>query len=377
MDLHGAMEVEEIGDGESDLIKSIRHIIGDKIPIVGSLDLHGNISPYLAKNVDLLTAFRTAPHVDEMQTKERAFKHLISCIRKNIHPRNILIKVPIIMPGEYATTASKPAKSLYAKLNRIDSIKGIMDSSILIGCAWTDSPNTSISVIVVAEDGVNKGSTIASSLAKDIWKERVNFKPNVDLLPAEEAISKAVKLKEHPIFISDSGDNVTAGGGGDLPIMLEFLLRKGINNAVIAGIADRESLERCIKYGCGKKIRLEIGGKLDSINGQPLSVLAKINKIRPSTTAVINISGVSVIITSERKVFTNLSDFRDAGIDPLRYKIIVVKLGYLFSELQNIAKKSIIALTPGFTDFNLKRFSYRRIKRPIYPLDGDFEWSPD
>lgn len=374
MRLHGAMEVEEIGDGESDLVNSVREVVGLDIPIVASLDLHGNIAPAFAESTNVLTALRTAPHVDGSQTERRAVNHLVRCVRDGIRPVNVLIKIPLLLPGEFAVTEIEPARSLYAKLSEIESEEGILDASILIGCAWTDSPYTSVSVIVVAEEDTGKAHEYAAALARDIWIRRGEFGPDAETVPVEEAISEAMEAKERPVFISDSGDNVTAGGAGDIPLLLEKLLDAGATDTVIAGLADPDAVTRCAQAGAGSEITLKIGGKLDKVNGYPLEVTGIVEHIDSPSLAVLKVEGVKVILASDRRAFTTLRSFEQAKVNPLDQKIVVVKVGYLFSELRGIAQKAIMALSPGFTNLQLEQLPYKRIMRPIFPLDGDFEW---
>jgi microcystin degradation protein MlrC len=377
MRLHGAMEVEGIGDGESDLVNSIRDVVGLDIPITASLDLHGNIAPKFAELTNALTALRTAPHVDGSQTEQRAVNHLVRCLNDGIRPINILVKIPLLLPGEFAVTNMEPASSLYARLNDIESQDGILDASILIGCAWTDSPYTTVSAIVVAEgdDQREKAFEQAGSLARDIWMRRAEFGPDAEMSSVDDAVWKAVESKEHPFFVSDSGDNVTAGGAGDIPIILEKLLSLNAKDAVIAGLSDSEGVKSCIQAGVGSKITLNVGGKLDKINGYPFEVTGVVEYIESPSLAVLKVDGVKIILTSDRRAFTNPQSFKHANIDPLEQKIIVVKLGYLFAELRPIAKKSVMALSPGFTNLMMDQLPFKNVIRPIYPLDRDFEWN--
>ena len=92
--------------------------------------------------------------------------------------------------------------------------------------------------------------------------------------------------------------------------------------------------------------------------------------------AVIQVEGVTVIVTSQRQGFTTVADFTRAGVDPLAYKIVVVKLGYLFPELIAIAPKALMALSPGASDLDLARLPYQRIARPMFPVDKEFRWVP-
>jgi len=375
MGLHGALEVEEIGDGESDLVGDVRGIVGWDIPIVASLDLHGNIAPALAKSTNILTALRTAPHIDGLETERRAVGHLVRCLKEDIRPINIMIKLPLLLPGEFAVTEVEPARSLYSKLQQIESEQGILDASIMIGCAWTDSPYNTVSVIVVAEEDSKKARECANSLANDIWSHHKEFKADTETACIEEAVAKAIQSRENPVFISDSGDNVTAGGAGDIPIILEKLLEAGATDIVVAGITDADAVKQCIQTGVGSVITLSIGGKLDKANGYPLEVTGAVEYLKPPSLAVLKVKGVRVVLASDRRAFASLHNFEQVNINPSEQKIVVVKLGYLFAELRPIARKSIMALSPGFTTLLLDQLPYKNIIHPIYPLDGDFEWT--
>ncbi len=374
MSLHGAMDVEGIGDGESDLIKAVREVVGPEIPIAGSLDLHANTSPILAESTNVLTAYRTAPHVDGRETQERAVNHLIRCVKDGIRPVNVLIKLPLFLSGEWAVTKAEPARSLYAMLPDIESEPGILDASILIGCAWTDSPYTSVSVIVVGENDDEKARESAESLAREIWSRREEFGPEVETASVEEAVSIAMAAKERPVVISDSGDNVTAGGAGDIPIFLDKLLEAGATDAVISGFTDPDAMKACVQAGVGSEITLTLGGKLDKISGYPFEVTGIVEHIHPPSLAVLAVEGVKVILVSERRPVVSSQGFQQAKLDPQEQKIMVVKMGLLMSDMRDISRRSIMALSPGFTSLMLEELPYKRIMRPIFPLDQDFEW---
>lgn len=379
LSLHGAMEVEEIGDGESDLIKSIREIIGPEVLISASFDLHGNVAPAVVDGLDVLTALRTAPHRDGIETRHRALSLLIRCLQDKLRPVSVLIKPPLLLPGEFAVTEIEPAGSLYRMLDEIDNVPGILTSSLFIGFAWADSPYASTSVIVVAEKDRDLAWQQAAGLAQRVWDRRQEFKPDAPMASVDEAIAAAMDSKEVGIFISDSGDNVTAGAAGDIPLFVEKLLAAKAKDAIVAGIADAEAVARCQEAGAGGQLTLKIGGKLDKINGRPLEISGKVIKLDPPnqpTLAVIRVDGVDVILTRDRRAFTTLSSFQNAGIEPLKRKIVVVKLGYLFPELRDNAHMAIMALSPGFSDLRMEMLPFKRLRRPIFPLDRDFNWRP-
>lgn len=384
LDLHGAMEVEEIGDGEGDLVAAVRALVGNAPLIAVSLDLHGNISPALVGSADILTAYRTAPHRDEEATRRRALTHLVRALRDKLRPIPVLIKVPLLLAGEAAMTVEEPASSLYARLGELERRPGIMDASLLIGCAWTDSAYTCASVIVVAERDRELARGTAAELAEEVWARRRDFGFSVEVAPVDEAIRQAMQAAERPVFLSDSGDNITAGGAGDIPTFIERLLALGATDALVAGLVDGEAVRRCAAAGTGSEVRLSLGGKLDPINGQPLVVTAQVeqlgyasdNQMGQPGTAVVRVAGVRIILTPDRRAFTDRGAIAAAGVDPMRQKIVVVKLGYLFPDLADHAPRSIMALSSGATSLRLAELPYRNLPRPIFPLDPEFTWQP-
>jgi microcystin degradation protein MlrC len=383
LDLHGAMEVEQPGggwdDGEGDLAAAVRRVVGERVPIAASLDLHGNLSPELIAACDVLTALRTAPHRDGEATRRRAIGHLLRCLREGRRPVTAMLKPPILLPGEWAVTDVEPAGSLYAGLAELERRPGLLDGSIMIGCAWTDSRHTSTAALVVAwerEDAERE----ASALAEQLWRRRAEFRPEGETARLDEAIGRALASSEAPVFVSDSGDNVTAGGAGDLTLVLgELLARLGGagqdgSRALVAGIADAAAVGACAAAGEGGRVGLALGGKLDRVNGRPLPLDGAVQRV-DGRAAVVRSGGVDVAITADRRAFTQLADYRELGLDTLAYQVVVVKLGYLFPELRRVAARAVMALTPGFTDLELSRLPYRRLRRPIYPLDPGMEWS--
>jgi microcystin degradation protein MlrC len=375
--LHGAMVVKGIGCAEADLLKSLRQIIGDEVIVAASLDLHGNIPVELADYVNILTAYRTAPHTDRVETEIKAAMLLMNAVTRGWTPQSLIVRPPILLPGEYVVTTLEPTASLYQMLGTIDNHEGIMDSSLLVGMAWADVAHAGAAAIAVAireadEDAAREG---ARKVAKAYWEARNELRLEVEAYSAEEAVKQAKLSEKQPFFISDSGDNVTAGAAGDLPILVEQLIVNRVDNAVVAGIQDKEAVEACRRADVGETLRLEIGGKLDQVNGYPLDVRGRIVNCTEKG-LVFRSNGVDVVLTENLQGFTSPEEFMAFGIDPSTRSVIVVKLGYLFPALRKIAAKAVMALTPGFTDLSTERLNYQNIPQPMFPIDKECSWVP-
>jgi len=337
--------------------------------------------------LDILTAYRTAPHVDGPETRLRAVKLLLNAIEQGHHPVIAHINIPIIIPGEKGITSAEPLKTLYQRLPEIAKKEGLLDASIFVGMPWTDVPRAGMSLQVVAEDSeyLDKAVQESHRLARELWKQRMELKFDVPTDNIQGAVTTALNAPESTVFITDSGDNTTAGAAGDNTFVLEYLLSQSVKDAVVAGIVDPEAVLACEQAGVGAQVTLTLGGKIDTVFGKPLEITGAIRSItleseirtpnrRP---VVLELEGLLLVLLNERRSFTSPLDFEEVGIDPLAYKIVVVKLGYLFQELRDIAPKTIMALTPGFANQVIENLSFKNISRPIFPLDPDMLWEPE
>lgn len=384
LDMHGALHVEGYEDAQATLIEEIRNIVGNKVMISGSFDLHGNLSPDFVKHIDILTAYRTAPHRDVDETKARAVSMLINAIRKGIKPHIESVVVPILVPGEKSVSEVDPLHSIYAQIPLVSQKEGLMDASVFVGYAWADLPRSAMQVFVVAKDikYANEARKEACRLADQIWRNRMEMKLDVPAGSIDKMILKANELEGGTVFISDSGDNTTAGAPGDNPQVLKALLNHRVKNALVAGIVDPKVLQLCTKKQIGDRIETTLGGKVDTIFGKPLPIEGKLLFLSPDSLmntprgiAVIEVQGVKVVVLKTRRSFIETRDFKEAGLDPLEYKIVIVKLGYLYPELRDIAPFHLMALTSGFCNLDMTTLPFKNVSHPIYPLDMKMTWS--
>lgn len=385
MDMHGALHVEGYEDAQATLIKNIRDIVGNEVLISGSFDLHGNLSPEFVANIDMITAYRTAPHRDGAETRIRAAQMLVDALKFGWKPCIESVVIPILVPGEKSITEVEPLRSVYAQIPEVSKIDGLMDASIFAGYCWADLPRSAMRVFVVAKD--KKYSLAAKNeairLAQQIWDSRRKMVLDVPSGTIDEMIIKSEGYPGKTVFISDSGDNTTAGAPGDNTQVLDAILRHKSRNALIAGIVDAEVLQECIKAGPGKIISMSLGGKVDNVFGKPLKLEAKVLFVSPDSimktsrgAAVIEVKGVKTVILKSRRSFVEMRDFKEVDLNPLAFSIVVVKLGYLFPELRDIAPVHLMALTSGFCNLDMRSLPYKKVHRPSFPLDMDMVWKP-
>jgi microcystin degradation protein MlrC len=323
-------------------------------------------------------AVRHAPHIDALETKERAVAHLVHLLDTGTRPHRAWVRIPVMLPGERTSTVFEPAKTVYGKLAESDAVPGVIDPSLWVGYVWADQPRTSATVVVTGTD-VDAISQEAERIARRYWDAREDFGFGVPTGDPDWAIDEALKLNQKAVIISDAGDNPTAGATGDIPLMVERLLaraelRSGARTAILAAIPGAEAVATCLRASVGGVVSVPIGGVLDPVNGAPLEVTGTVHAIQRGDPvggdiAVVRSGGVHVIVTTRRKVFFSATDFAAVDLRLDEHHVTVVKMGYLFPELQSMASAAFMALTPGAVDLDIPSLPYQHVQRPIYPLD--------
>ncbi|WOS64818.1 M81 family metallopeptidase [Sinorhizobium fredii] len=377
--MHGAIKIDGMDDAEGDWISATRAVVGPDCPIAVSYDLHGNVSQRIIDQIDIFAAYRTAPHIDTRETMVRAWSMLVEALRSGARPGVAWAPVPLLLPGERTSTEDEPAASLYRVLPDIDARAGILDANLMVGYVWADEPRATACAVVTGTDK-EAASKAVEEIAANYWnaREKFRFWPATGPLGAMLDIANA--LPTRPIVLADSGDNPTGGGVGDRADVLKALLARDWQDALIAGIADRPAVEACFAAGEGGTLALRIGGSLDS-RSPAVEVTAKVVRLDDpdplaERQAVVQLRGITVVLSARRRPYHDIKDFRRLGLDPKAVRLLVVKSGYLSPELAPIANPNLMALTEGVVNQDIEHLASERRRRPIFPFDGDFEFTP-
>jgi microcystin degradation protein MlrC len=379
-DIHGAMTVMGLDDAEGDLITAIRDAVGPDCIISTGMDLHGNVSDVLVSAVDCFTAYRQAPHVDAMETKARAVRNLLDLLDSGTRPYRAWTRIPVNLPGEKTSTMWEPGTTVYKKLEESDPVEGVIDASLWVGYVWADQPRANATTVVTGTD-VDAITGEALKIAKRYWDARKEFRFGVPTGTADWTIDEALKLNQKAVLISDSGDNPTAGGAGDIPYMVERLLARpelasGKRTAIVSAIASAEAVQIAKAAGIGAEVDVTIGGINDPVNGTPLSLHGEVFSIYENDRVggdivVIRSGGVHVVIPSKRKPYHQMQEFANLNLSVADHDITVGKWGYLEPELKNAASAAFQALTPGAVNQDIESLDFKRVERPVFPLDPE------
>ena len=406
LDIHGAMCVASPGPGDAEayLLRKIRAVVGPDCVVSASMDLHGNVSRELAHMCDILTCYRTAPHVDVVETRRRACENLLAVLRRRddaapaavrnkngkkfgFRPFKAWVPVPILLPGEQTSTRDEPARSIYAAVPRVEAMEGVLDAAVWVGYAWADEPRNRAAVVVTGwdKDAVARG---AEELARLFWESREEFHFVAPTGSLAECLDTGLKDEtKRPFFISDSGDNPTAGGSGFNTWGLARVLGReefrapGGPRVIYASVPSTgNEIFRDAVVEATVTVRVGRGGE-GELEG-PLAMTGRVHSVKrgdkdAGTEVVLQVGSVFAILTEKRKPYHKEKDFTDLDLEPRKADIVIVKIGYLEPELYDMAKDWMLGLTPGGVDQDLIRLGHQEIRRPMWPFDKTFEKEPD
>jgi microcystin degradation protein MlrC len=384
--LHGAMVAESYPDADGEVLGRLRRALGPELPIVVTLDLHGNLSQQLIDQCQAAVAYRTYPHVDQRECGRRAAHLLARLLHGEIRPVQALAKPPVIVNIMAQETSRPPMQPLLDEARLTEQQPGILAVSLLPGFAYADVAQMGPSIVVVADGDKKLARREADRLAGLLWDARDRFTPHLPEAPA--AVAQALQTDRTPVVLVDCGDNVGGGSAGDGTVLLAELLRQGATDSVVCLYAPDE-VPLCVRAGIGREVRLTLGGKVDRRHGDPMELVGHVRLIHSGTyvesqarhggkrinhmglTALVELPGCNLLVlNSLRHPPFSLGQLTCLGIAPERQRVLVVKAAIAHKAAYAPVARTMIAVdTPGLTSVNPERFSYQNIRRPMYPLE--------
>lgn len=266
-------------------------------------------------------------------------------------------------------------------------MKGVLDAAIWVGYAWADEPRNRAAIVVTGWEKTAV-ATGAEKLAQVYWDAHQDFVFVAPTGSFAECLDTALSSSARPYFISDSGDNPTAGGSGDMTWGLTKLLaRPEFKEAsgptvIYASVPGPAAIRTAVEAGIGATVTVTAGAEIDNIHAGPITMTGRVHSIKhgdvhAKVEVVLQVGSVFAILTELRKPYHHESDFTDLDLKPRSADIVIVKIGYLEPELYDMAADWMLGLTPGGVDQDLERLGHHRVRRPIWPLDKTFETQPD
>jgi microcystin degradation protein MlrC len=387
--LHGSMKVEGLGCAEGDLLGALRELL-PAVPITVALDMHATITPEMLRGADGFVGYKTAPHVDCPETGAHAARMLLAALKTGKRLATAWRRVPMLIAGEKSESEAEPMASLIEACRRVETRPGILAASFLLGFPWADDEHNGVSALVTGFGDAPERE--AGELAAAFWARRGDFAFRSEFYGPREALAAAyravLEAGERPVFVSDSGDNPTAGAAGDATDLLERVLEtldtvdKLPTPLLYSGFYDAPAAAACLKAGTGAELDLTIGGNWDTLNGRRIPLRVRVETIvrdfGPFHADLVLVSHrrLRLTLTSKHIGFGDEDLLPALGVNPADYCLVAVKLGYLEPCFRSIAARAIMATSRGCSNEVLETIPYQKVRRPLYPLDPGMEWNP-
>jgi microcystin degradation protein MlrC len=394
LDLHGAMVVaNRTDDGEGTLLEKVR-AIAPRTPIAVSLDLHANVTERMVRNCDVITGYKTYPHVDQYESGRLAGAILMRMMKGEVKPVMAWGNAPILAQTLRQNTAEGAMKD-FVDAARAAERDGLLAATAFGGFQMADIHDAGISVVTVADAGKAAAERACNAILDVAWAQKEDFIYRGQ--PLEQSIAQAKRMGEQsggPILLLDHADNCASGSTQDTMYVLREALRQGLTGIAVAPIRDPEAVAKIIEAGRGARVTLPVGGKMDmpSIRrkGEPLMLSGVIRTITdgeytitgPQFTGmrcfmgrtVVLDTGIALVVICERNQEPwDRGVFESVGIDPTSQRYLLLKSRMYFRPVfLPIAKGMVFCDAPGVSSSDWTEFEYHKLRRPIYPLDDNF-----
>jgi len=390
--MHGAQTAEGEDDVEGRILLEARRVIGGRTPVVVTLDLHANVTRRMTELADVIVGYHTYPHIDMYETGLKAARVALRIVSGEARPVMAFRKLPLIVPAENMQTTSGPMRRLIQRGKALER-QGRAESVSVFGVQpWLDIEEMGGSVVVVTNGNAMSADRYAAELARKFWDSRREF--DVKLVPPKHAIRQALSIEGGPVVLAESSDSTGSGSPGDSTGVLTELLAANLSEPAAIFLVDPDGVAQAAAAGVGAAVSLEIGGKFDRVNSKPVQVSGRVRlisdgrwvaracgyntgiEVQMGRAAVLQVGQVRILLAERSAMTVDPELYRSHGIDPCHMKIVVVKSPNGFrAAYEPIAKAIFLVDTPGVSTANLRALPFKRLPRPIYPLDRSMRWS--
>ena len=386
--LHGAMASEDEDDPEGHLLAETRKIVGERIPIVVSLDLHGILTDPMLQHADAVAMYHTYPHVDFYETGERAARLLMRILAGEANPVTAVVTIPALVRGDELITETGLLGDIIRTSQAVEDSPGGLVAGMFIGNPFTDVAGLCSRSVVVTDGDPGRAEREAVKLAEAFWS--IRHRLQASLTGLDEAVQIA-KTTKGTVILTDAADATSSGASGDSNAILRALLEHGYRGRALIPVVDPPAVRAAFTAGICNTVRTSVGGALDAMRFRPLPVEARVRLLsdgrfrseshgdewHAGNTAVLQVGAITLVVTSRAVSLYDRSLFLAQGQDPTQFDAVVVKSPHCQERFYKAwAARLVNVDAPGATSANLKSLGHSRCARPMFPLDENVQFDP-
>lgn len=387
--MHGAMASQQQPDPEGWLLAETRKLVGERIPIVVSLDLHGILTDQILRHSDAVVVYHTYPHVDFFETGQRAARLLLRIQAGEVKPVTAKVAIPALVRGDELITATGKFGEAIRLAQQVETTPPGLSAGMFIGNPFTDVPDLQSYSLVVTDGDPALAEREALRIAEVFWSHHESMQ--VPLVSLQEMSAQLLQGIAGTTALVDAADATSSGASGDSNAVLRELLAAGYSGRTLLPIVDAPAVEQAFAAGIGATISTTVGGTLDPDRFAPLPLTATVKLLsdgefrsesfgelwQAGPTAVLQAGPFTLVVSSRAVNLYDRSFFLAHGQDPRAFDAVVVKSPHCQPHMYaEWCSRMILIDAPGSSSANLKYLGHTRCPRPIFPLDKDVEFAP-
>ncbi len=387
--LHGAMAAEDEDDPEGYLLTEARKILGERMPIVVSYDLHGILTDRMLQHADASVVYHTYPHTDFYETGQRAARLLLRIISGEVRPVTAKVFMPALVRGDELITETGLIRHPVQAARAIENSPGGLSAGLFWGNPFTDVADLGTCSMVTTDGDSARAEREALHIAELFWQHHTAMR--VPLTSVPDAVEAAMRVSGATILV-DAADATSSGASGDSNAILRELMARGYRGRALVPVVDPPAVQAAIAAGVGGTVRTSVGGALDMRRFTPLPVEGRVVSLSDGhmtsesygehwyagPSAVLQVGSFTLVLTSRAVSLYDRSLFYANGLDPQQFDVVVVKSPHCQPHMfRDWAAQYIDVDAPGATSANLRSLGHRRCRRPMFPLDDDATYMPE
>ncbi|MAV36441.1 MAG: hypothetical protein CMJ59_13410 [Planctomycetaceae bacterium] len=389
---HGATVSEVYPDADGHWLSRLRTRVGPAVPLIATLDPHGNLSPQMVEACDALIAYRSNPHLDQRARGREAARLMARTLRGDVRPTMAASLPPLAINIERQLTSEPQLRGLYQLADQMLAAPTVLSNSIMLGFPYADVAEMGSAAIVVTDRDLPLAQRLAAELGDYVWSHREEYVGQ--LIDLEAALDRAAELNG-PICLLDMGDNVGGGSPGDSTFLAHAIHDRALPDSFVC-LYDPQSVQQAIAAGPAKREPMALGGKTDQLHGPPLRDEFTVVSLHDGkftepearhggltdcdqgpTAIVRSDKGLTVMLTSERMPPFSLQQLISCGIDPTAFRLLVAKgVNAPVAAYDPICPHLIRVNTDGCTTADMESLEFHHRRQPMFPFERAMEWTP-
>lgn len=384
--LHGAAAAESTGDLEGDLIQAVRHVVGTKVPIVVTLDLHAHITEAMVTQSDALLAWETYPHRDAFETGSRGATALLDILGGRLTPTMAVAKVPVMVSAIHGgTELPGPFAELMHRAKSWERDGTAYSAGAILVHPYLDLPNLGSGGLVITNGDMPRAVQLATQLAEGYWEKRFQLEPQ--LFTPAEAIQLGLQQNGQVVLV-ETADCCGGGAAGDSIVTVRALLDARLTDRSVAPVVDPTAARLCHEKGIGGELTLKLGHSVDTKWGSPIEVTGRVTRLtngdfqydggiwdgrrgEMGPAAVLQVDSLQLCIATHATYEWCGEQMKSLGVEAEDVRFVVAKNPMNYSMAFPNAHAVYVLDTPGPTPATLRHAPFSKLQRPYFPLDDD------